>query len=100
MVNGVRPAADILFRSVAVAYRGQSVLAVVLTGMGNDGMKGVAQLKQDCSCYCIAQSEKTCVVYGMPKSIVDTGLADEVCDLGLISGRVQRLATKAGVKFK
>ncbi|MCX7747652.1 MAG: chemotaxis-specific protein-glutamate methyltransferase CheB [Clostridia bacterium] len=92
-VNGVRPAADILFSSVSTMYGSASILSVILTGMGSDGMKGVLELKEKCNCYCIAQSEKTCVVYGMPRSVVEAGLSDEVSDLGEISGRIQQIAS-------
>lgn len=87
-VNGVKPAADVLFRSMAVNCRGRRILAVILTGMGSDGMLGVAEMKKTCDCYCLAQSEKTCVVYGMPKSVVDAGLADAVDDLQSIPDHI------------
>lgn len=91
-VNGVRPSADILFGSVAQIYRGRNILAVILTGMGNDGMKGVMELKQKCNCYCITQSEESCVVYGMPRSVYEAGLSDEVVKLEQISRRIQQIA--------
>lgn len=91
-VNGVRPAADVLFGSVAETYRGARILAVVLTGMGNDGTQGVRMLKLSCDCYCLVQSEKTCVVYGMPKSVYDAGLADEIVDIDAIAPRIEQLA--------
>ncbi len=74
--NGCRPAADVLFRSAAVAYAGQ-VLAVVLTGMGCDGAKGAAVLKR-AGAYVIAQDEATSVVWGMPGSVVAAGAANEI----------------------
>ena len=95
-VNGVRPAADVLFASVAEMYRGARVLAVVLTGMGNDGTQGVRLLKQCCDCYCLAQSEKTCVVYGMPRSVYEAGLADEVHDIEQIAERIEQIASGRG----
>lgn len=91
-VNGVRPSADVLFKSVAQAYEGCNVLAVVLTGMGNDGMSGIAELKKKCNCFCIAQSEESCVVYGMPRSVNEAGLADEVIDLKEITPRICKIA--------
>jgi two-component system chemotaxis response regulator CheB len=91
-VNGVRPAADVLFRSVADTYSGMDILAVILTGMGNDGTAGVNELKQKCNCYCITQSEATCTIYGMPKSICDAGLSDETVDLENIAKRMQQIA--------
>lgn len=92
MVNGVRPAADVLFASVAEEYAGKDILAVILTGMGSDSEKGVYELKKKCNCYCITQSECTCVVYGMPKSVYEAGLSDEAADLDRISDRIVRIA--------
>ncbi len=90
-VNGVKPAADILFRSVADLYCGKNVLAVVLTGMGNDGMNGIKTLKETSNCYCITQSESTCVVYGMPKCVDNAGLSDESVHLTDIAYRIAQI---------
>jgi two-component system chemotaxis response regulator CheB len=59
--------------------------------MGSDGKLGVEEIKNRGNGYCIAQSEKTCVVYGMPKSVVEAGLADRVEDLELISSCIQEI---------
>lgn len=91
MVNGVRPAADVLFKSVAEIYSGKNVLAVILTGMGSDGLDGIVELKRLCNCYCITQSENTCVVYGMPRCVYEAGMSDEVVDLELIADRVSQI---------
>jgi len=91
-VNGVRPAADILFQSVAEQYRGKNVLAVILTGMGNDGTRGVRLLKDACNCFCITQSERPCVVYGMPKCVSEAGLSDETVHLEDISARIGQIS--------
>jgi len=91
-VNGVKPSADVLFKSVAQTCAGENVLAVVLTGMGSDGMVGIAELKNRCNCYCIVQNEATCVVYGMPRSVQEAGLADEVIDLKRITPRICQIA--------
>ncbi|MFZ5354636.1 MAG: chemotaxis protein CheB [Bacillota bacterium] len=91
-VNGVRPSADVLFYSAANAYKGKNVLAVILTGMGNDGMQGVLELKQKCNCYCIIQSESTCVVYGMPKCVHEAGLSDETADIKDIGFRIYQIS--------
>lgn len=74
-----RPAADFLFRSVASNF-GPKALGVILTGMGEDGTLGAKQMKT-AGASIIAQDEKTCVVYGMPKSIVDNDLADAILPL-------------------
>lgn len=95
-VNGVRPAADVLFESVAKVYKGMNILSVVLTGMGNDGTKGVRELKEHCNCYCLTQSEDSCVVYGMPKCVVQAGLSDEVVELKHLAARITQLIRGGG----
>lgn len=90
-VNGVKPAADVLFNSAAEFYRGKNILTIVMTGMGNDGTQGIGVLKQHCRCYCIAQDEKSCVVFGMPKRVIDAGYSDETLALGDIAGRIGQL---------
>ncbi len=84
--NNCRPAVDYLFRSAATHYPGRA-MAVILTGMGTDGTLGVRLLKRH-GCFCIAQDEASCVVYGMPKSIVDAGVADTVLPLDQIAARI------------
>ncbi|MBG0791064.1 MAG: chemotaxis response regulator protein-glutamate methylesterase [Desulfovibrionaceae bacterium] len=74
-----KPSANVLISSVAKAV-GRRGLGVILTGMGNDGCKGVRALKEKGG-RALAQSDSTCVVYGMPKAIVEENLADEVVDL-------------------
>lgn len=91
-VNGLRPSADVLFQSVAQAYKGKNILVIILTGMGRDGKKGVFEMKKACNCYCIAQSESTCIVYGMPSAVVEAGLADESVDLEFIGERIRSLS--------
>ena len=83
-INGVRPAADALFYSVAESYTGTGVLVIILTGMGRDGEKGLSILKEKQDCYCITQSEETCIVYGMPRAAVESGYADMVLALDRI----------------
>lgn len=75
-VNGVRPSADVLFSSVADVYRGGRILAAILTGMGKDGADGVRALKAQTACRCVVQDRESCVVYGMPREVVERGLAD------------------------
>jgi two-component system chemotaxis response regulator CheB len=90
-VNGVRPAADVLFKSVADEYQGAKILAVILTGMGSDGLEGVRELKKKCLCYCITQSEDSCTVYGMPRCVKEAGLSDEVMDIEKIADRIVKI---------
>jgi two-component system, chemotaxis family, protein-glutamate methylesterase/glutaminase len=69
-----RPAVDVLFQSAAEVYR-QRVLGVVMTGMGSDGKQGAAWIKAQGGLI-YTESEETCVVYGMPSSVVEAGLSD------------------------
>ncbi len=78
-----RPAVDYLFRSLADAYNGK-VIGIVLTGMGRDGAEGCRAIKQRGG-YVIAQHPEGCVVYGMPKVVVEQGLADRVVPLEKIA---------------
>lgn len=71
-----KPSVDVMFMSLAKEV-GAGVLGVVMTGMGNDGMNGMKDLKAQ-GAFAIAESEKTCIVYGMPRSIVEAGLVDRI----------------------
>jgi two-component system chemotaxis response regulator CheB len=88
--NSCRPAVDVLFRSVAETCGDKGVLAAILTGMGNDGMRGVAALKKK-KCFCLSQTESTCVVYGMPKAVDDAKLADESVPIDKMAARMAEL---------
>jgi two-component system, chemotaxis family, protein-glutamate methylesterase/glutaminase len=83
-----RPSVDVLFLSVAELFRGQ-VLAGILTGMGADGAKGMEQLKLR-GAYTFAESEESCVVYGMPRAAVERGCVDVVAPLSEIPGQLRR----------
>lgn len=76
------PSVDVMFLSLAKEV-GKGALGVVMTGMGNDGLKGMREMKAH-EGFAIAEAEETCVVYGMPRAIVDAGLADRVVPLGEI----------------
>lgn len=94
-VNGVKPAADVLFASLADEFPSLNMLAVVLTGMGRDGTNGLRDLKNKARCHVITQSEKTCAVYGMPKSVYEANLSDEVLDIqDIASGIIRRVTNK------
>jgi two-component system chemotaxis response regulator CheB len=88
--NSCRPSVDVLFRSVANTYGERGILGVVLTGMGNDGCSGMRVLKRK-GCYCITQSEQTCVVYGMPRAVDEAGLSDKSIPLESIAGEIESL---------
>lgn len=88
-VLSVKPAANIMFLSLADEYGG-NVLCVILTGMGRDGTDGAIALKKR-GAYVIAESQKTCVVYGMPKAAADAGIVDEILPLNEIPDAMIRL---------
>lgn len=85
-VGGLRPRADLLIEDAARMYRERLVL-VVLTGMGNDGLRG-AQMVRRYGGRILAESEDTCTIYGMPRAIVDGGLADAVLGLDQLATAV------------
>ncbi len=87
--NGCRPSVDVLFRSAAALYGG-AVVAIVLTGMGTDGTKGLGPLKR-AGAYAIAQDEESSIVWGMPGSAVAADLVDEVCPIDRIASAIGRL---------
>lgn len=84
--NSVRPAADETFESAADVY-GSRCLAVVLTGMGRDGTQGSVKLKKQ-GAMILAEDESTCVVYGMPKAVVEAGVVDNVYGLFDMSEKI------------
>ena len=84
-----RPSVDALMLSVAEVYSGH-VLGVILTGLGNDGEKGMREIKNRGG-RTIAESKESCVVYGMPKVVIESGLADRVVPLNEIPGEIINL---------
>jgi two-component system chemotaxis response regulator CheB len=93
--NFCRPAVDVLFRSIGEIYGG-AVLAVVLTGMGQDGLRGVEVLKAH-GATILAQDEATSVVWGMPGAVVRAGLADRVLAINDVVPAILELSqTNAG----
>ena len=84
-----RPSVDLLMQSTADVYGSRSV-AVILTGMGNDGLAGIREVKKKQG-FIIAQNEETCVVYGMPKAVVTADLADLVLPIDKISEEIIRV---------
>lgn len=87
--NHVRPAADVTLESVAQNF-GSASIGVILTGMGNDGTEGAAQVKA-AGGKVIAEHESTSVVYGMPRSVIEAGLADRVAPLPDIASTLLEL---------
>jgi two-component system chemotaxis response regulator CheB len=84
--NSCKPSADYLFRSVGDYYVGRTT-AVIMTGMGSDGTKGLEILKQK-GAMVIAQNEETCVVFGMPKKPIESGLADVIAPLNKLADEI------------
>ena len=92
-VNGLRPCADITFSNIA-DLKVNDIVCAVLTGMGSDGCEGIRNLRKKQKIYTIAQHKDTCVVYGMPKAIVENDMADVVLPLEEIGKEITR---KVGV---
>ena len=90
--NNCKPSADYLFRSVAAVYA-ERVTGVIMTGMGNDGSKGLRLIKRH-GAPVIAQDEESCVVYGMPKEAVAIGVVDTIVTLDRIAGEIIRTIRK------
>jgi len=84
--NSCRPAVDVLFRSVAESY-GSNALGCILTGMGQDGLRG-SEFLRNAGAYVIAQDEASSVVWGMPRAVVHAGLADEILPLDRIAEEI------------
>ena len=86
-VNRHKPSVDVLFKSAAECA-GKDLLALILTGMGDDGARGM-KLLHDKGARTIAQNEETCVVFGMPKEAIKLGAVDEVLPLGQMSAAIR-----------
>jgi len=83
-----RPSVDVLFRSAA-RYAGPNVIGVIMTGMGDDGSRGMLEMKKAGAAN-IAQDEASCVVFGMPKEAIKRGAVDKILPLKKIAGAVLR----------
>ena len=81
-----RPSVDVLFRSAA-KYAGQNAVGVILTGMGDDGARGMLEMKQ-AGATTIAQNEATCVVFGMPNEAIKRDAVDEVLPLQAVAAAI------------
>jgi two-component system, chemotaxis family, protein-glutamate methylesterase/glutaminase len=92
-VNGHRPSADVLLRSVAEEYRAQAV-GVLMTGMGDDGAEGLGTIKREGG-MTIAQSEESCVVYGMPKAAIERGYAIRIVGLDGMASTLQAICSRS-----
>jgi two-component system chemotaxis response regulator CheB len=96
LVTRHRPSVDVLFRSTAV-NAGKNAIGVIMTGMGDDGARGLKEMK-DVGAFTVAQDEATCVVFGMPNEAIKRGAVDQVLPLQKIAPLVYaRGLGKAGV---
>jgi two-component system, chemotaxis family, protein-glutamate methylesterase/glutaminase len=84
-----RPSVDVLFRSTA-RYAGKNAVGIIMTGMGDDGAKGMLEMKE-AGAFTIAQDEKSCVVFGMPKEAIKLGGVDKVLPLEKIAAELNEL---------
>jgi two-component system chemotaxis response regulator CheB len=90
VVNRHRPSVDVLFRSVA-KFAGRNALGVIMTGMGDDGARGLKEMR-DAGASTVAQDEATCVVYGMPKEAVRLGGVERSAPLHAIPAEIMKYA--------
>lgn len=88
LVSRHRPSVDVLFRSAA-QFSGANTVGVIMTGMGDDGARGMLEMKE-AGAYNIAQDEKSCVVFGMPNEAIKIGAVDKILPLDSIAGAVLR----------
>jgi two-component system chemotaxis response regulator CheB len=96
-INGHRPSADVLFQSAAAEFSTQSI-GLIMTGMGEDGAEGLGSMKR-CGAITIAQSEESCVVFGMPKAAIERGYAQRVVSLDLLANTLSAQCALPKVKF-
>jgi two-component system, chemotaxis family, protein-glutamate methylesterase/glutaminase len=89
LVNRHRPSVDVLFRSTA-KYAGANAVGIILTGMGGDGSKGLLEMKE-AGAKTIAQDEKSCVVFGMPKEAIKLNAAEKILPLDKIASTILAL---------
>jgi two-component system chemotaxis response regulator CheB len=94
LVNRHKPSVDVLFKSVA-SCAGANALGVILTGMGDDGARGLREM-HDAGARTAAQDEASCVVFGMPREAIKLGAADAVLPLGQVAGWLQQQLAHAG----
>lgn len=91
LVSRHRPSVDVLFRSAA-RYGGKNVVGVIMTGMGDDGARGMKEMS-DGGAITIAQDEASCVVFGMPAEAIKHGGVDKIMPLQLIAAEVLKLCS-------
>lgn len=88
-LGGLRPSVDVMLRSIADCDI-SNIIAVIMTGMGSDGAKGLIELKKKKNPYVIAQDESTSIVFGMPKVAIESGVVDDIAPLMEIPNRIMK----------
>ena len=91
-VMGIRPCADIMFASMAEVFQ-ERTIGVVLTGMGNDGTKGLYKIKEK-NGFIISQDEGSSLIFGMPKSAIESGLVDKILNVSEIPQYLEKLCNR------
>ncbi len=89
-IGGHRPSVNVMMNSLSKTNT-KNIIAVIMTGMGSDGCNGISNLKQNNNAIVIAQNEPSCVVYGMPKVVIDAGLSDKIVPLNEIAKEIIRI---------
>ena len=92
LVNRHRPSVDVLFRSVA-KFAGKNALGVIMTGMGDDGARGMKEMRE-AGARTLAQDENSCVVFGMPKEAIKLGCVEQVLALHEIPGAISHYGAR------
>ncbi len=95
-VHHQRPSVDVLFQSVAHSA-GRNAIGVLLTGMGDDGAKGLLAMRES-GARTLAQDEQSCIIFGMPKEAIKLGAADEVVSLPHIADTIVTILSQKGIK--
>jgi two-component system chemotaxis response regulator CheB len=92
-VNRHKPSVDVLFRSVA-KHAGKNAAGFILTGMGDDGARGLLAMKE-AGAWTVAQDEASCVVFGMPKEAIALGAAHKILSLSQVAGEIMSAVSAA-----
>ena len=93
LVSRHRPSVDVLFRSAA-QYAGPNAVGIIMTGMGDDGARGLLEMKK-AGAATVAQNEELCIVFGMPKEAIALGAADKIVPLSQIASEIVKLRTRS-----
>ncbi len=88
LVSRHRPSVDVLFRSAA-QFAGANAVGIIMTGMGDDGANGLLEMRT-AGAHTVAESEETCVVFGMPKEAIARGAVEKIVPLGLLAAEIRR----------